>query len=147
MTSPKTPGDFSDIMKLFDPENVAKMFDPKTIMESFGVKPGDLDPKEAIDKAKVQFDAMVKSNEAAVASYRDLMEKQAQIFREVTDEAAHSLQSGSIENAPEVYQAAVRRAFEIMAELSDAVQTANVQAYDTVKGQVEQAIKDLKPKG
>jgi uncharacterized protein (DUF2345 family) len=32
-----------------------------------------------------------------------------------------------------------------MAELSDAARTANAQAYDTVKGQVEQAIKDLKP--
>lgn len=144
MKPPKTPGDFSDFMKLFDPEKVSKMFDPKTIMESLGVKPTGQDPQETINKAKVQFEGMVKSNEAAAASYRDLMDRQTQIFRDVTADAAKQLQSGENKDAGEVYQSAVKRAFEIMAELSEAARIANIQAYDTIKGQVEQAIKDLK---
>jgi hypothetical protein len=34
-----------------------------------------------------------------------------------------------------------------MADLTDAAQVANSQAYEAVKGQVDQAMKDLKPKG
>lgn len=147
MTNSKTPGDFSDVMKMFDPENVAKMFDPKAMMQNFGVPMGDFDPKDAMDKARTQFEAMVKSNEAAAASYRDLMDKQTQIFRDVTAEAAEQLKSGGTPDAAEAYQSAVKRAFEIMAELTDAAQVANAQAYEAVKGQVDQAMKDLKPKG
>ena len=147
MTNSKTPGDFSDFMKLFDPENVAKMFDPKTMMQSFGMQMDDFDPKDAMEKAKVQFEAMVKSNEAAAASYRDLLDKQTQIFRDVTAEAAEQLKAGETPDAAQAYQTAVKRAFEIMAELTDAAQAANTQAYEAVKGQVDQAMNDLKPKG
>ncbi len=138
------PDGFKEFMQMFDPANVSKAFDPQALMEQFGVKPGNLDPQETIKQAKDKFDAMAKANEAAAASYRDLMEKQMQIFRDVTSEAAEQLKSGPPQDVPAAYQKAVKRALEIMTELSEAAHQANNQAYDAVKAQVDQTIKDLK---
>lgn len=136
---------FKDFMQMFDPANVSKMFDPQSVMERFGVKPGDLDPQETIKKAQAHFDAVAKANEAAARSYRDLMEKQMQIFRDVTAEAAEQMKaSPQPQDASEVYQKAVRRALEIMTQLSEAARKANNEAYDAVKAQVDKTIKDLK---
>ncbi|MFK7876282.1 MAG: hypothetical protein AB8B71_10955 [Paracoccaceae bacterium] len=147
MAAPKNPADMSEWMKLLQPEAMAKMFDTKAMMENFGMKMGDMDPTEAMNNAKEQFDAMVKANEAAAASYRDLMAKQTQIFQDLTSEAAEQMQNAGSADAGEVYQTAVKRSFEIMAELSEAANQANTQAFEAVRGQVEQAMKDLKPKG
>ena len=135
---------YREFMKLFDPANVSKMFDPQSFMENFGVNPGDLDPQETIRKARENFDAMTKANEAAAKSYRDLMEKQMQIFRDVTAEAAEQVKAAPNADAKAAYQNAVRRALEIMTELSEAAHKANNDAYEAVKTQVDKTIKDLK---
>ena len=135
---------YKDLMKMLDPANVAKMFDPKALMESFGVNPNDLDPQETVRKTREHFDAVAKANEAAAQSYRDLMEKQMQIFRDVTAEAAEQIKTAPNTDAKDLYQTAVRRALEIMTELADATQKANNEAYAAVKKQVEDTIKALK---
>ena len=135
---------YREFMKLFDPANVSKMFDPQSFMENFGVNPGDLDPQETIRKARENFDAMTKANEAAAKSYRDLLEKQMQIFRDVTAEAAEQVKAAPNADAKAAYQNAVRRALEIMTELSEAAHKANNDAYEAVKTQVDKTIKDLK---
>ncbi|MDU9007256.1 phasin family protein [Sedimentitalea todarodis] len=141
----KEPTDnYADFMKLFDPANVSKMFDPQAMMAQFGVKPGQVDAQDTIQKARDKFDAVAKANQAAAASYRDLMEKQMQIFRDVTSEAADQLKSGSPEDIAASYQQAVTRALEIMTELSDAARDANNQAYDVIKSEVDKTIEELK---
>lgn len=140
----KSPDPFQEFMKLFDTANVSKMFDPQAMMEQFGVKPSQLDPQETIQKARDNFEAVAKANEAAAASYRDLMEKQMQIFRDVTSEAAEQLKSGPPQDVSAAYQQAVTRALEIMTDLSEAARDANNQAYDAIKSEVDKAIKDLK---
>ena len=45
---------------------------------------------------------------------------------------------------PPPIKKAVSRALELMIELSDAARDANTQAYEAIKGQVDQALKDLK---
>ena len=87
---------------------------------------------------------MTKATEAAAQSYRDLMEKQMAIFKDLTDEAATKAKAGPPEDVPAAYQEAVNRALEVMTELSDAAKDANNQAYDAIKGHVEEAMKDLK---
>ena len=141
----KKPTDsYSEFMKAFDPANISKIFDPQKMMEQFGANPSDFDPKEIIKKADENFNAMTKANEAAAASYRDLLEKQMQIFRDVTTEAASQVHAASPEDAKALYQKAVKRALEIMTELSDNAHKANNEAYKAVRTQVNKAIKDLK---
>lgn len=138
------PENMKEFMKMFDPANIGKMFNPQAMMENFGIEPGNLAAGETIKKVQKNFDALAKANEAAAASYRDLMEKQMQIFRNVTSQAAEQLKAGPPEDASAAYQQSVKRALEIMTELSEASQKANQQAYDSVRAQVDAAIKDLK---
>ncbi|MCP5075243.1 MAG: hypothetical protein GY947_18365 [Rhodobacteraceae bacterium] len=131
-------------MKMFDPAIVCKMFDPQAMAEQFGVNPGNPDPQDIIENARKHFDAMAKTNAAATASYRDLMEKQAQIFREVTKQSAEQLKSGPPEDVAASCQQSVKRALKIMMQLSEATQTANQQAFEAVKANVGKAIRDFK---
>ena len=139
-----TTDNFNAFMALFDPANVSKAFDPQVMMEQFGVNPANMDPQDTIKKARDHFDAMAKANEAAAKSYRDLLEKQMQIFHDVTSEAAVQAKAGPPQDVPAAYQQAVKRALEIMTELSDSARDANNQAYDAVKEQVEETIRNLK---
>lgn len=144
MAKKKAPNPYADFVKMFDPANVSKAFDPAAIMEQFGLKAGAFDPEEIAKKAKSQFEAMSKANEAAAQSYRGLIEKQMEIFETLTSEAAAKAKDGMPENGSAAYQEAVSRALELMTELSDAARDANTQAYDAIKGRVDAAIKDLK---
>lgn len=146
MATPKYPSNLTEFMQMFEPENVAKMFDPKSMMETFGASFEGMDPAGAMATAKDQFDAMVKSNEATAATYRELMSKQTQIFQDLTSEAAKQMQSNDPAEASAQYQASVKRALELMTELSNATRDANAKALETVQAQVEQAMKDLTPK-
>ena len=139
----KTPDAYAEFMKMYDPENISKMFNPQAMMEHWGVKTPDFDPQEAVRKAQDKFDAMAKANEAAAASYRDLMEKQMQIFQDVTAEAAEHIKSSPAQDAAEVYHQAVKRALEVMTELSENVRHANEQAYAAIRTEVEKTIKEL----
>lgn len=143
MTKKATDG-YAELMKAFDPANISKLFDPQKMMEQFGAKPSDFDLKEIIKKTEGNFDAMTKANEAAAASYRDLLERQMQIFKDVTAEATAHIHSAPPEDAQAAYQKAVKRALEIMTELSDNAHKANNEAYKAVRSQVDKAIKDLK---
>ncbi|MFD3192039.1 hypothetical protein ACFMPD_17520 [Sedimentitalea sp. HM32M-2] len=143
MADKKFP-DFSEYMKMFDPANISKMFDPKAMMEQFGATSGPFDPQETIKKAQGNFEAMAKANQEAAASYRDLLEKQMQIFQDVTAEAAEQLKSGNTQDAQEVYQQSVERALRIMTELSEATREANQRAFEAVKGQVDKVLSDIR---
>lgn len=144
MAKKETANPFQEYLKMFDPANLSTAFDPKAMMEKFGAMPSMMDPQETMKKSKSQFEAVVKANEAAAQSYRGLMEKQMKIFQDLTAEAAKQAKAGSPQEASAAYQQAVNRALEIMTELSDAAKDANTQAYEAIKGQVEEAMKDLK---
>lgn len=135
---------FQDYLKMFDPANLSKAFDPTTMMEKFGANASMFDPQKTIEKSKSHFDAMAKANEAAAKSYRDLMEKQMKIFQDLTTEAVARANADPKQDAAAVYQESVKRALQIMTELSDAARDANNQAYDAVRKQVDEAMKDLK---
>lgn len=144
MAKKETPDPFKEFMQMFDPASLSKAFDPVAMMEKFGVSTGNVDPQDTIQKAKGQFDAMAKANEAAAQSYRDLMEKQMKIFQDLTTEAVAQAKTGTPQDVPANYQQAVKRALEIMTELSEAARSANDQAYDAIKDQVAAAMKELK---
>ncbi len=144
MTKNKTPEMFRDLMQMFDPANFGKAFDPAAMFEKLGAFPGNLDAQDAIEKSKGQFETMAKANEAAAQSYRDLIEKQMEIFRDLTSEATEQAKAGPPQDVSATYQQAVQRALEIMTELSNAARDANAQALDAIKVHVDQALKNPK---
>jgi len=117
------------------------------VLELFGQKNGGPNSSEALEAASDSFQVMVMANETATDAYRDLMEKQMQIFRDVTSEATALLQADPTKDPAVTYQQAVQRALAIMAELSTATNQANQQAYNAIKSQVDLALKEMRKKG
>lgn len=152
MTS-KNPFDFNEMMKAFDPEAIAKMFDPKAMFAMF--QPQDvpsLDLQQIIRSNQRNFDAMIAANAAAAVAYRDLLERQMQIFEEITVVARNQLEAAA--NAgPEVlgeksaaYGAAVEQALDLMRQLAENTRQANEQAFNAMKDKLAEAISQTRPK-
>ncbi len=141
----KSPFDLQDFMKAFDPEAMNKIFDPQNMMAMLQQQNmGAADMPKMFEANKGRIEAMVEANKVAALSYKDMLEKQMQIFRDVTSDAADQAKSGTSQDVTVAYQQAVERALEIMTNLSEAARDANNQAYAEIKTQVEKAISDLK---
>ncbi|HEX9857575.1 MAG TPA: phasin family protein [Paracoccaceae bacterium] len=152
MTS-KNPFDFNEMMKAFDPEAIAKMFDPKAMFAMFQPKDAPaLNLQDIIQSNQRNFDAMIAANAAAAAAYRDLLERQMQIFEEMTASARQQLEAAA--NAgPEAlgekaaaYGAAVEQALDLMRQLAENTRQANEQAFNAVKDKLAEAISQTRPK-
>lgn len=147
---PQTP-DFSDFMKIFDPEQITKFFDPeqfKSVFESFQTPALDL--QAMMDANKANFEAMVAANKSATSAYQDFYQKQMAIFEEMmkgANEHFKSLAAGSGADAArkqaEVYRAAVEKAFSLMTEFAQEVQKNNQQVAQSFQARVADAVKDL----
>ncbi len=148
----RPPANFQEFLALFEPSNVTKMFDPKQMLEGF--KPmamPAMDLQSTMAKSQKQFDAMVAANQAAAAAYRDLLEKQMQIFAKMTENASQQIKSMGAASGPdatakqaEIYAQAVERALALMIELSDAARKANEEAFAAIQSEVDKAMADLK---
>ncbi len=147
-----TPANFTELMKMFEPANITKMFDPQQMMSAF--KPASLpnvDLTTAMAKSQKQFDAMVAANHAAAAAYRDLLEKQMQIFARMTENASQQIRELGATSGPdaaakgaEIYAKSVEQALALMIELSEAAKKANEEAFAAVQKEVDRAMAELK---
>jgi hypothetical protein len=150
----KPPFDFSEMTKLFDPERIAKLFDPKSMFEQIpAMQTSPVDMVQIIERNRRSFDAMVEANKAAAASYRDMMEKQMEIFNQLTqvagDSAANIDTSGSANAAKrnmDVYSKAIEKAFGLMQKMAESGREANQKAFDSIQKQVAAAVEELKAK-
>lgn len=141
----KSPFDLQDFMKAFDPEAMNKIFDPQNMMAMLHQPNADaFDLPKIVEANKSRIEAMAEANKVAAQSYKDMLEKQMQIFRDITSEAAEQAKSGPSQEVSVAYQKAVERALEIMTDLSEAARDANNQAYSAIKAQVDTAIRDMK---
>jgi len=143
----KNPFDLSDLFKSFNPEAMSKMFDPANMMSAFKDMGKDLpDMTSAIDTNKRQFEAMAEANKAAAASYKDMVEKQAEIFQDVI-EPAQKMMSGASDPATakaasDAMNTAVEQALGIMQQMADTARTANEQVFAAAKDQAASAVKN-----
>jgi hypothetical protein len=150
----KSPFDFSEMTKLYDPERIAKLFDPKSMFEQLpAMQSSAVDMAQIIERNQRGFDAMVEANKAAAASYRDMMEKQMEIFNQLTrvagDYAANVDTSGSAEAAKrnmDIYSKAIEKAFGLMQKMAESGREANQKAFESIQKQVMAAAEELKTK-
>lgn len=151
----KTPFDYSDMFKVFDPEEVAKMFNPGQMFKVFesGAKSASFDMTELFDTNRKNFDAMVEANKAAATAYKDLLEKQMEVFAQLSaaarDHVAWIDETAGPEamaKKTEAYGAAVETALGLMRKLAENARDANEQAYAALKAQVDEAVADLRKK-
>lgn len=144
----------ADMFAMFDPQRVAAMFDPQKMMSQMG-QMGQMgsvpDMSAVIDANKRQYEAMVEANQAAAETYRDMLEKQMEIFNRMTT-AAHEY-AGSMESPmspdamgknAEMTSKAAQTAFDLMREMAEAAKGANEQVFQDAQKRMNDAIEEMK---
>ncbi|MGB0661669.1 MAG: phasin family protein [Mangrovicoccus sp.] len=150
----KNPFDFTDMYKFFDPEDVTKMFNPSKMFSVFEAeKASPFDMTQLFDTNRKNFEAMVEANKAAASAYKDLLEKQMEVFGQMTSAARDHVAwldetagPEAMSKKTEAYGEAVEKALVLMRKLADNARDANEEAYNTLKGQVNEAMDELKKK-
>jgi hypothetical protein len=140
------------MFKMYDPEKIARLFDPQQFFAQMpALQSAGMDAEKLIERNKASYEAMVAANQAAAETYRDMLEKQMDIFHRLTaaaQDAAQNVQppvdSGAASKNAEVYAEAAQKAFDLMREMAEAAQAANQEAFDRLSGEVAKATEDLK---
>jgi hypothetical protein len=151
-----SPFELSEIMnefrRMYDPEKMQEIFNPQKFMEQVkAMTPGSVDLGNVVDQNRRNFEAMVEANKAMAETYRDMLEKQAEIFTRMTNTAAQYVSgleaAGNPEAAKrnaEAYGRSVETALKLMQEMADAVRAANEKVFKDAQEQVTAALEELK---
>lgn len=151
--SQKNPFDMSEYMKAFDPEAMTRMFNPQSMMQMFQPQAGLFDMEGVIKANQRNFEAMKEANKAAAETYKDMLDKQMEIFGKLTLAARQQYEWAEDAAGPERLRAktaamneAVEEALTLMKKLAEATREANEQAYERVKSQVDEAVEEIQKK-
>lgn len=150
----KNPYDFSNMFKMINPEDVSKYFDPAKMMSVFEpAKSPAFDMSGVFDLNRKNFESMVEANKAAAAAYKDLLEKQMEVFAQLTSAAREHVAwvdettgPAAVSQKTEAYGLAVEKALVLMRKLADSARDANEEAYTQIKVQVSDAMDEIKKK-
>ncbi|QDY69659.1 phasin family protein [Qingshengfaniella alkalisoli] len=146
------PFDYSAMMKMFDPDEVSKMFNPSRMFEMFEPqKSAAFDMSSVMDSNRKNFDTMIEANKAAANAYKDLLEKQMDIFGQLTAAAREQAEwieknagPAAMTEKTEAYGEAVEKALGLMRKLADAARDANEEAYASIRSQINEAVEGMK---
>ncbi|RVV96932.1 hypothetical protein EKE94_16465 [Mesobaculum littorinae] len=147
----KNPWDMSQYMQGFDPEQMARMFNPQSMFAMFQPPKAELFDMESIIKANQRnFEAMSEANKAAAEAYKDMLDKQMEIFGKLTLAARQQYEWAEDTAGPDTLTAktrsmsdAVEEALRLMRRMAEATREANEQAFTQVRGQVDEAVENL----
>lgn len=148
MAQQKNPFDMSEMFRGFDPEQVARMWNPQNFMTMFQQPQAQMMDMEAVIKANQKnFEAMSEANKSAAEAYKDLLDKQMEIFEKMTAAARKQVEWADDTAGPAQMQArtaamsdAVEEALKMMRKMADAAREANTEAYESVQGQMKDAM-------
>ncbi len=142
------PFDPMNMWKQFDPQAMQAMFNPAAMMAIFQPQKAQGMDMDAVMRANQRnIEAMADANRAAAEAYKDMLDKQMEIFGKMT-EAAHrqfdwadeTVGGDKLRDRTAAMNGAVEEALAMMKKLAEATRDANAQAYDQVKGQVDDAV-------
>lgn len=142
----KSPFDMSEMMKAFDPEAMKKMFDPQKMMEMLKMpSAGGADMASLIEANKRHFEAMAEAHKSAAEGYKDMLEKQMALFQDVIAPAQKMIAEASdpetIKARTDAMNKAIADGLEVVRKLAESTKTANEQAFNAFKAQVDDAMK------
>ncbi|RVT86752.1 phasin family protein [Rhodobacteraceae bacterium CCMM004] len=156
----RNPYDMTEFWKAFDPEQMSKMFNPQAMMSMFQPPRGDMFDMESIIKANQRnFEAMAEANKSAAEAYKDMLDKQMEIFEKLTLAARQQYEwvedtagVDTMKTKTAAMNEAVEEALKLMQKLAETARQANEEAFTSVKGQVTEAVEEIakktpKPKG
>ncbi|MEM1129408.1 MAG: phasin family protein [Pseudomonadota bacterium] len=144
---------YGDWFKMFDPNDVTKFFDPMRMFSAMDTRVNPFDLSGVYDANRKSFDAMVEANKAAATAYQDLLEKQMDMFNQLTAAARDQVNwidettgPEALTRRTEAYGVAVEKALVLMRKLAESARDANEEAYTSLKSQVTEAIDEVHKK-
>ncbi|WP_238538194.1 phasin family protein [Oceaniovalibus guishaninsula] len=149
------PFDFTKMFSAFQPDQMMRMWNPQAMMKPFAAPRSDMFDMEAVIQANQRnFEAMAEANRAAAQAYKDLLDKQMEIFEKMTLAARQQYEWAEDTAGPDTMKArtkamndAVEEALELMKKLAETTREANAEAYKAVQGQVKDAVDNVKKAG
>ena len=135
-------------MKAFDPEQMRQMWDPQRMMSMFQPQQqsNPFDMEEIIKANQRNFDAMAEANKSAAEAYKGMIDKQMEIFNQLTDKAREQYDWIEQNAGPDKMKAktaamneAVEEALKMMRKMADEARAANEEAFKMVQGQMSEA--------
>lgn len=146
--NPNNPFDMSAMMEAFDPDRIARMWNPQTMMQAFQQPQAQMFDMEQVIRANQRnFEAMSEANKAAAEAYKDLLDKQMEIFEKLTHAARQQYEWAEENAGPEALKSrtnavndAVEEALKLMRKMADNAREANEQAYRSMQSQVEESV-------
>lgn len=148
------PFDFTKMFAGFQPDQMMKMWDPSAMMKMYAQPRADMFDMEGIIKANQRnFEAMAEANRAAAEAYKDLLDKQMEIFEKMTAAARQQYEWAEDTAGPDTMKQrtkamndAVEEALGMMKKLAETTREANDAAAKSMQGQVQEAVDGMKPK-
>lgn len=136
----KNPFDPSEMFKGGSADAMSKFFDPMSLMKSLQEASKDLPGLSGFAETHQRnVEALAEANKAAMAGYKDMLEKQMQIFQSVTEPAQQMLKGAgdpaAIQASTAAWNKAVEEALGLMQSMAEAAQAANAQAFEKVNEQ------------
>ena len=151
MAQSTNPFDMSEMMKAFDPERIAKMWNPQVMMQAFQQPQAQMFDMEQVIKANQRnFEAMGEANKSAAEAYKDLLDKQMEIFEKMTNAARQQYEWAEENAGPDAMTSrtkavndAVEESLKLMRKMADNAREANEEAYRSMSSQVEESVKKV----
>lgn len=150
----KNPFDVTSMFSMFDPEDVKKVFDPTKMFAAFETpQKTPFDMTGLFDTNRKNLEAMVEANKAAAGAYKDLLDKQMDVFGQLTSAAQEHVSKlgdmtgpDALSQQSKAYSEAVETAMGLMQQLAENARAANEEAYGAIKDQVVSAVEELSKK-
>lgn len=144
----QSPYDMNEFTKMFDPERIAKMWNPQQMMQMFQQPQAAMIDMEQIIKANQRnFEAMQEANKSAAEAYKDLLDKQMEIFEKLTHAARQQYEWAEENAGPDAMKSrtnamneAVEESLKLMRKMADMARDANMEAYKSMQGEVEESV-------
>ena len=145
------PFDMSEMMKAFDPERIGRMWNPQAMMQAFQQPQAQMFDMEQVIRANQRnFEAMSEANKAAAEAYKDLLDKQMEIFEKMTHAARQQYEWADENAGPDTIKArttavndAVEESLKLMRKMADNAREANEEAYNSMTSQIESSVKKV----
>ncbi|PZX17664.1 hypothetical protein LX81_01389 [Palleronia aestuarii] len=151
MAQQNNPYDMRSMFTAFDPEAMQRMWNPQAMMQMFQQPQAQMFDMEGIIKANQRnFEAMAEANRSAAEAYKDLLDKQMEIFEKLTLSARQQYEWVEDTAGPETMKAktaamneAVEEALGMMRKMAENARAANAQAAEDMQSQVKDAVKQV----
>ena len=146
--APKNPFDMSQMFAMFEPDRMQQAWNPQAMMRMFQQPQAQMFDMESIIRANQRnFEAMGEANKAAAEAYKDLLEKQMEIFEKMTHAARQQYEWAEENAGPETMKTrtaamseAVEESLKLMRKMADNAREANEEAYRSMSNQIEESV-------